>query len=83
MNPAAKRWYEPASAMLQLRTLPPPPPPIAFVGSPTRELRRTGIDAAKELVRRRGTFHGWLANVLLDRHDLTKCGCGLIHCRAR
>jgi hypothetical protein len=66
--------------MLQI-ALPPPPPAAALVGAPTRELRRAGIDAAKLLVRRRGNFMGWLNMALLERHELTRCGCGLIHCR--
>jgi hypothetical protein len=57
------------------------PPPAALVGDRPRELRRAGIAAVKLLVRRRGGFHGWLQTKLLARHALTRCGCGLIHCR--
>ena len=46
-----------------------------------REQRRAAVEAAKTLVRRRGNFYGWLQNTLLDRHELTRCGCGLVHCR--
>jgi hypothetical protein len=56
-----------------------PRPPI--VGNPALEIRRAGVAAAKLMVRRRGSFHGWLQGVLLSRHALTSCSCGLIHCR--
>jgi hypothetical protein len=54
-------------------------PPL--VGDPVREQRRAGVAAAKLFVRRRSGFHGWMQVVLLRKHELTSCGCGLIHCR--
>ena len=62
-----------------LHTVSTPRPPI--VGNPAQEMRRAGVAAVKLLVRRRGSFHGWLQGVLLTRHELTSCGCGLINCR--
>ena len=56
-----------------------PRPPL--VGDPAREQRRAGIAAAKMLIRRRAGFHGWMQLMLLRQHPLTRCGCGLIHCR--
>jgi hypothetical protein len=44
-------------------------------------MRRAGVAAVKLLVRRRGSFHGWLQTHLLSQHELTSCGCGLINCR--
>ena len=52
-----------------------------IVGNPVVELRRAGVAAAKLCVRRRSSFHGWLQTVLLRKHELTSCGCGLINCR--
>jgi hypothetical protein len=62
-------------------TQPPPVPVAAITAMPAREVRRAGIDTAKQLVRHRGNFMAWLNVALLDRHELTRCGCGLIHCR--
>ena len=59
-----------------------PIPPIALVAVSPREQRRVAVDAAKDLVRRRGNFMGWLNMALLERHELTRCGCGLIPVRA-
>jgi len=54
-------------------------PPI--VGDRALELRRAGVAAAKLVIRRRSSFHGWLQTTLLHKHALTSCGCGLINCR--
>ncbi len=54
-------------------------PPIG--GDPTLELRRAAVAVARLYVRRQGSFYGWLQTVLLRRHDLTSCSCGLINCR--
>lgn len=54
-------------------------PPL--VGNRAVELRRAGVAAANQLLRRRSNFHGWLETTLLHRHALTSCGCGLINCR--
>lgn len=68
-------------ALARATTQPPPIPPIALVAVPPREQRRVAVEAAKALVRRRGNFMAWLNMALLERHELTRCGCGLIHCR--
>lgn len=68
-------------ALARATTQPPPVPAVALTALPAREQRRVAVEAAKNLVRRRGNFMGWLNMALLERHDLTRCGCGLIHCR--
>jgi len=60
-------------------TRPPSRPPL--VGNPVQEIRRAGIASAKQFIRRRSSFHGWLQGVLLREHELTSCSCGLINCR--
>lgn len=53
----------------------------ALVADPRQELRRAGVAAAKVAIGRRSSFHGWLQTVLLRKHELTSCACGLINCR--
>jgi hypothetical protein len=54
-------------------------PPL--VGNRVVELRRAGVSAANQAMRRRSGFHGWLQTTLLQKHALTSCGCGLINCQ--
>jgi len=76
-------WYEPPPtlAMFPRTNLPRPTLRPPLVGDHVRELRRAGVAAAKLYVRRRSSFHGWLQGVLLRKHALTSCSCGLINCR--
>jgi hypothetical protein len=69
----------PVQSVRALAIVSTPRPPI--VGNPAQEMRRAGVAAVRMLVRRRGSFHGWLQGVLLSRHELTSCSCGLINCR--
>ncbi|MEJ7602738.1 MAG: hypothetical protein WKG01_32920 [Kofleriaceae bacterium] len=52
-----------------------------LVADAARELRREMVAHAKTLVRRKTSFVGWLDGWALVRHELTRCGCGLINCR--
>ena len=71
----------PLMVLARATTSPPPIPASALVAVPAREQRRVAVEAAKSLVRHRGNFMAWLNIALLERHELTRCGCGLIHCR--
>lgn len=58
-----------------------PAPRAPIVADQALEVRRAGVAAARQFVMRRSSFHGWLQGVLLRRHELTSCACGLINCR--
>ena len=58
-----------------------PEPRAPLVADAARELRREMVAHAKTLVRRKTSFVGWLDCWALARHELTRCGCGLINCR--
>jgi hypothetical protein len=67
--------------MVRTPLLPPATARPAIVANPGKELRLAGIAAARVVVSRRSSFHGWLQTALLRKHALTSCGCGLINCR--
>ena len=43
--------------------------------------RASYVALAKLAVRRKNGWQGWLQSVLLRKHTLTDCDCGLINCR--